>query len=1370
MKHKIHRFYKGAIILAGTGIVLLAALYLLRGILIAPHIQRFLEKSITSQLGMEVAIGNIDGSYITGFEVMDVTTAKPASEGVLVSLELKRLRVAYNLLSILEGLDDFIGKAAIEIEAATLRFDMSRQDAGESGNAETLPSSSIYMPPRLPQISIRDASVLLRGSDYETIFTGIALETRLPRQTTNAIVLRVADWTWNHPDLQPGKTPLSVEIEYSAEKIIAKHLMLGTSELAQSLQIGLKDLPGIMPFEAILHPAGGNLALAGRLDHSDLQARVTADNIDLAPIGAFFSSPGIPLSGRLSMTADVFLPQLQPTGLVADLDLNLTQGAVYGVAVDKLAMRAASKEGKLRLDQLNLQTGENTIDIADASTSLKAVLGADVAGILKAASGRFSMDWRDVPAFFSHAGVDLPANVDAVPPHILLLEGMVAEGGDIILTGGSLTAESGYIRLEPSRITMPSGGHPIEDTAVQATLDIAFSNLEQLGQLFAIPGLGGSMRGHATVAGTFSAPSGTADIEARQLSFLENQFGNADIRLHANGRKITVETLKLRQAKDRVDLEGAFDLTSRNFEKVRLDIDIADLGDYTKSLPAIEQSINASIRANLKMSGPLMEPEARADITLTKIRLNDVQIPSATFQLHSSGRRVHIDLAKVDVPPGQVTLAGNILRGPVDADFDMELTDLRLSGENVSMTLAKPGYLHFSRAGELTVKDISLAGPSGGIRIQGALSAWENADFTVAVSDFNSNGWLEALVTDPVRFSGLNANIRLFDTVKRPSFTVTGDLAKLDSSKDGFSLSGRFDLAYTNTGLIVRQFQWQGQPGQEIVLTGVFPVNLLEKPILKPGPLSIDAQISIPDLGAFGSFFPAYIPSDGDFQGQLQMAGTWEMPTGAFVFQSRGLNDPPHMQSMPPGPIGVDGNIRLDGNKLTVTAIQINAPKLTFTSRGEWTGMPSLIELIQGETGKPAGNVAVKGKLSVADLSWLAAENPNLRRVAGRLEADVTMEGPISDPVVDADVRLTDGELRPDMDVPSLQALNLNAVVTPAGTRLQTFTGELGGAAFQVTGSVLHNSESGAAADLRLRGDNLLFYRSEGLKVRADTDLTVKGPLERLEVAGEVAITDGRLLKYFDILGTLKGSSKPKVDMGIHLFSFKQPPFRDMVFDVRLTSKNPFVIRNNLARGAVRPELTLTGSGQFPVLAGNVYVDPTRISLPAGRLVFESGVIRFDPNRPDRPVLDLIGTSKMLGYDVTMLVEGPYDEPIVTLSSTPPLSNEELLMLLIAGQQPKATNDAKASQRQSVNVAIFLGRDLIARWFGRESAEADEPILDRFEIGVGRAITRAGDETIDTQFRIADDVLRDGDKLYITGERDRFDFYNAGVKIVFRFQ
>jgi translocation and assembly module TamB len=453
-----------------------------------------------------------------------------------------------------------------------------------------------------------------------------------------------------------------------------------------------------------------------------------------------------------------------------------------------------------------------------------------------------------------------------------------------------------------------------------------------------------------------------------------------------------------------------------------------------------------------------------------------------------------------------------------------------------------------------------------------------------------------------------------------------------------------------------------------------------------------------------------------------------------------------------------------------VEAIQIESPRLRFTSKGEWTGKSLLTDLLKGVPGKLAGDVALAGNLKVTDLSWLAGEISGLRRVSGRLEAEVTMEGAASNPALKGTVRFTDGELRLDMDVPTLRAIHLEAALTPAIIELQRLTGELGGAAFQVSGSLERNGQNGFRADLRLQGENLLFYRSEGVKLRADTDLTIKGPISRLGVTGEVAITDGRFVKYFDFLSALQGSTKPKADAGLQLFSIRKPPLSDTVIDVSITAKHPFQIRNNLAKGSVRPDLKLTGTGEVPILTGKIYVEPTRLRLPAGSLIFESGVIRLEPSNPDRPVLDLIGKSRMLGYDITVLVEGSYDEPVVTLSSVPPLSNEELLLLVLTGQPPKAKDELTASQRQTLSVAVYIGRDFISRWFGSESVESGESVLDRFQLEAGRAVTRAGEQTLDAQFRLTDGMISEGDTLYLTGEKDVFDFYNAGVKIVFRFK
>jgi translocation and assembly module TamB len=275
-----------------------------------------------------------------------------------------------------------------------------------------------------------------------------------------------------------------------------------------------------------------------------------------------------------------------------------------------------------------------------------------------------------------------------------------------------------------------------------------------------------------------------------------------------------------------------------------------------------------------------------------------------------------------------------------------------------------------------------------------------------------------------------------------------------------------------------------------------------------------------------------------------------------------------------------------------------------------------------------------------------------------------------------------------------------------------------------------------------------------------------------MELSGEVAVTDGGFFKNFGILEgleSLEGITKSATGGGFQLFSIRKSPFNDVRFNVRITAKEPFRVRNNLARGSLRPDLLLTGTGEVPLLVGKVYVEPTRLYLPAGRMNLQAGMIRFEQTEPDRPKLDLLGMATMRSFDITAVIEGPYDEPVITLSSVPPLPDDELLMLLLAGKSPTSSGSRSSGMNQGLNVATFVGRDLISRLFGA-SDETIESIIDRFEVEVGRSITQRGEETIHSQFRLSEDILVDGDSLYLTGERDYFDYYNGGIKFVFRFR
>jgi hypothetical protein len=1243
VKHPPGKIFRWAVVGFVAVSAVLAAVYFFRGPLLAPYVKRLLESSIESNLGIRPAIGGIDGSYVTNLEVTGITLMKPAKGGKLVGLRIQRLRADYRLWSLMKGIEAFIADMTIMLEGARLEFDLSSRPESPATTDSPDQTQSIFLPEVLPRIHIREVTVSVRGSGYETTFEGIELETR-ETASTGELRLRVGEWRWIHPYLKDGKTSLSAVIKYENGALAVGPVMLGGGTLAEYVRFELGKWPSAIPFDAKFMLAGGHATIKGTFDNKTVNAQLEADRIHLAPIADLFRPPEPELAGTLSMKSEVVLPLERTRDMEADLDLQLDRARIYGLNADRLEAAGSARGGTITLERMYLRTGSNIAEAKGVAAPVEMVFAGDLRGLLQSVSGMVALDCRDVPMLFSAAGVDLSRKADSVPSHRVLLAGRM-HNGIIDLSMGSMDfGDGGHVRLLPSQVALPAGNRPLADAAIQAGLDIDIADLGRISRMLSLPPWSGALRADVTLTGTLRAPGGTATVTGTNLSFLDVAVGDMKLQASADTRAAVIESLAFQRGEDRFSGRGTYYFEKRRIEGARFEFDVSDLAPYTKNLLPKGRSVRGAVHGTLLASGLLTDPDAQFDMAFKGIQWGGVNLHSARVKGFSSNRRITVDMAEAKAPPGQVSLSGQLLRDANDTSFDLELEALALSGQARLLALDKPAHIRLMPGGKFWLNDVSLSGPAGSIQMDGVINRIGKSDLRVSVSGGTGEGWFDSLVTDRLRFSGLNARARLIGPMDDPHVTIEGELAKLV------------------------------------------------------------------------------------------------------------------------------GRIRFNEGSAVVETVRVSSPDLTFSAEGSWTGIPALLDIFRDGVQKVPGHVALTGRFRVPNLGWLAEEIPGIQRISGELEADASVKGPLSNPAVTGAIRLTDGELRPDMDVPSIQAIHLEALATPERIQLLTLTGELGGAPFQVTGSLQRHSESGINLDLRVQGENLLFYRSEGVKVRADTDLTVKGTLSRLSLAGEMAITDGHFLKYFDVLGALKGSEKPKTAAGFQLFSIREPPFSNTGFDVRITSKQPFRVRNNLINGAIRPDLTLRGTAEIPVLSGIVYVDPTRLALPAGSLVFDSGVIRFDKSRPDRPALELIGKSRMAGYDITVTAEGPYDEPVVTLSSVPPLSNEDLLLLVLIGRLPESTGGITPSQRQKMNVAVYLGRDLIARWFSRQRPEAEESVLDRFEIDIGRAVTRAGDDTIDAQFRLVEGFLRDGDTLYISGEKDVFDFYNAGVKIVFRFK
>ncbi len=883
------------------------------------------------------------------------------------------------------------------------------------------------------------------------------------------------------------------------------------------------------------------------------------------------------------------------------------------------------------------------------------------------------------------------------------------------------------------------------------------------------PVFDGELEGTLALHGLLANPDGTVSLKGTRVGMGKRRGGRLMARLSKEGNRLDVSSLEIRFGDDRLMLQGTYDLSSEELGPTELDLSVDDLNAYAEGFLPEGSSASGRIKAKLIASGPVREPEGRLDLSVGDFHYQGVHLEGGHAKARSSGRKMEIKVEGVQWSPGTTLHAtATVIRDPEDDFWDVDLAALSLVRNGASLKLTKGGRVRFSRKGSATIQGVVLDGTMGTIRLEGVFSPWGMSDLTLDVAGLTGKGWLEAWVGDKVEFEGLQARIRLRGTMAQPTIQAGGRMERLGGAAFPVSLSGQFDVSYERDGLHIRRFNWRGKEGQTFTAEGTLPLDLFGKTLFAPGSLGIRARADVMDLRTLRFLIPREIVTAGQVTGELDMAGTWERPAGSFRFQGRGIELSEKIRPLPPGPLELGGEVIIQDGLMVLRTLRAHSSGLTLEGKGQWSGLPSVPRLLN-HSGL-VGKVSLEGQLTVPDMRWLARGIEGIRRTAGRLEARIRIQGPVLEPDLKVDLRLIDGELRPAAAVPPLSALNLECQATSHGIWVQSMTGELGGAPFRVSGHVQRDAGERGKVDLRLQGENLLLYRDEDLRIRADTDLSLRGPFSHLEASGTVALTDGRVVKDLDLLAPLKGLGRSKSGSGFHLFSLTEAPFKDMQFNVRLTSKNPFVIQNNVALGALRPELSLRGSGETPVLNGVVYVDPTGIRLPAGRLTFESGLIRFLENTPDRPVLDINGSSKLLGYDVTVLIKGPFDDPVVTLTSDPPLPNDDLLLLVLTGKRPKSASGGSAGERTGMNIAVYIGRDFLGRWLKEKDVDSEESVLDRFDVDIGRGVTRAGDETIDARFRIASGVMWRKGTLFLVGEKDVFDSYNTGIKLLFRFK
>ena len=1382
--------------LAAIFLLLGVAVYFFGNVLLAPLLKARLIAEADRRLGVELSIEELQVEFFDHLIVRGIVVAPPAASPLARPVRIGQVRVDYRLPLLRRGLKAFAAGAEVRIDRIELRLDAGAVEspAGpEPRPAGWLPVPLPFSMPWLdflPAVEVREALVEFKSNGTRLQGSGLylILAAASADLAGRTIDFGAQETSLDHPRLAEPRRIVEPRgsLRLEPQRLILDSLVMAGREVRATTVVEIApagpDTPAGLVLTSSASLFGGELDAEVQVNPETIHGRLTLEEVDLGELYRGLALSGPEPRGRVGGTIVMELPAGDLAALTAETSL-VWNGAGYDTMhLDRLTLRGTVEQGEPRVEEMTASVGANRLTLSRVTLPGLADLDfADLGKMAAESSLFFSAELEELPVLLAALGFASESErIGVIPPHAVHLAGSI-DRSLLSLESGFLRTEEGSIEIERLAYgPLAPDGWRRAPLRLDALVDLP--HLDRTAALLNLAGWRGSLAAKVAVSGTLEAPEGTLVARGEAIGFREFEIASLSLKATAAAGLINLEEITVREGENHLSAAGVLVPESRTIQRLAIDVDLTEPGSLAGPLhPALER-LDGPVKGRVVLSGPWSGPLAVFEVGMEEGAYDDIEIRRLTLQGDWRENKIRVQSLRAETSQGNLELE-TIVTLPSAPDMVLTIAIDRLHGDRDGreVQLLEPVTVLLGPGKSLTLPTaMRLRVADGSLMIVGGLDEPGEQRLSITASHLDSRSWLPAEPARPFYFHDLGLDILIAGPSGSPDITFSGTVPQLGTipvddspagySLPGYSLAGSFAGAVARDGIRLERFQWTGDHGLAIDLQGFLPVALLPERKLLAGDLVLEGSMRIPELPDLSALLPG-MPAGGKVEMAASLQGTWQRPAGRLTLHAVGLQLPAALQPGPAGPF--DLRIDLSGTRegIRFDTLELRGADLTLTGSGDWR-QPSWRAAAEGETDfrqRLGGRVQGEAAIALANLAWLADRYEAVQRVSGSLTAEVTVSGTPAEPLFAGTLHYTGGEARLSRDLPLFRNLDLRAELTPKRLEVVEAGGDIGGAPFRFTGALWRNQGDRYEVDAHFSGRNLLFYRSEGLKIRANADLQASGPVSSLMIEGAIEITDGAYTRQFDLFRAIRGEARPTPTAGLQLFSFTDAPLRDARLAIRISALSPFTIRNNLVNGSFRPDLHLGGTGELPLLTGTIYLDPTTMRLPAGRFRTTSGLVRFLEKDPDRPLLDIVAESTMLGYDVDAVVQGPYDAPVVSLSSIPPLPEDELVLLVLTGKPPASGSFLQAGgYKQGTKMAVYLGRDFLTRLLG--ISYDDESILERLDVQFGRAITRRGDETFEASLLMGEDLLGWEEDLYLTTEKDVHDAINAGVKIVFQFK
>ncbi len=316
----------------------------------------------------------------------------------------------------------------------------------------------------------------------------------------------------------------------------------------------------------------------------------------------------------------------------------------------------------------------------------------------------------------------------------------------------------------------------------------------------------------------------------------------------------------------------------------------------------------------------------------------------------------------------------------------------------------------------------------------------------------------------------------------------------------------------------------------------------------------------------------------------------------------------------------------------------------------------------------------------------------------------------------------------------SLHDLNGSVHVTSKSIVLDNIHGMLDKGKFRLAGTIDLKGYQPSKYGIKLILDDLPIRIPETLETRLNAELNLEGTPAKSLVSGNVQIVEG--MYYKDIqLNLMESLGKTSREEAPAVSEIPWPFLKNMALDITAGYREPFVVDNNMAVLAVKPDLRIYGSVNRPLISGRAEVESGTVYFQKKEFNVKRGVFDFINPYKIEPTIDVLSEVMVREWTVFLTVSGTPDNLKLNFSSDPSETEEDILSLLITGKTTReliaGEGGSSLSPRQMLGDILAetaqkqikdnTGLDVVELEY-REAEAADAS--DEVKVTVGKELSR----------------------------------------------